>query len=194
MSSAGAAEADRKRHRSGSCPAIEVVVRRWARLSVGRWDRCGDDKWSAVHWVMALFELPLSSGSLLLLSSCISPETERLRSLRVLQKQVARPQEAVGQRLRIILSREKAIESGWLGMAWEPRLGWAVRCLYEEKLIDFFSFPAINRVIYQQWIVRDVGLLQRELPRRWFLVGGAVVVFTIAFDLRSPSAAEGPSI
>lgn len=64
------------------------------------------------------------------LSSSISPETERLRSLRVLQKQVARPQEVVGQRLRIILSREKAIESGWLG--WPGSLGWAVRWLYDE--------------------------------------------------------------
>ena len=52
---------------------------------------------------------------LLLLSSSISPETERLRSLRVLQKQVARPQEAVGQRLRIILSWEKGDRVGLAG-------------------------------------------------------------------------------
>lgn len=48
----------------------------------------------------------------------------------------------------------KAIESGWLGMAWEPGPGWAVRCLYEEKLIDFFlsrnyqshiKLPAVDR-------------------------------------------------
>lgn len=59
----------------------------------------------------------------LLSLSSISPETERLRSLRVLQKQVARPQEAVGQRLRIILSRKRAIESGWDGLgAWAGRL------------------------------------------------------------------------
>lgn len=62
--------------------------------------------------VMVLVGIVDSVVELLSLSSSISPETERLRSLRVLQKQVARPQEAVGQRLRIILSREKAIESG----------------------------------------------------------------------------------
>lgn len=38
-----------------------------------------------------------SSSLLLSLLSSISPERERLRGLRVLQKQVARPQEAVGQ-------------------------------------------------------------------------------------------------
>lgn len=98
-----------------------------------------------------------SSGSWSL-SSSISPETVRLRSLRVLQKQVARPQEAVGQRLRIILSREKAIESGWLG--WPGSLGWAARWLYEAGKKNRLIFLAR---IYQS----HIPAVDRE--RRWAL-------------------------
>lgn len=94
----------------------------------------------------------------------------------------------MGQRLRIILSREKAIESGWLG--WPGGLGWAVRWLYEErKKIDCFSLPAFTGVIYQQWTARGVGRRSEKRQK-----GGSCQLWCVCvnncLDLRSPSAAE----
>lgn len=146
----------------GSCPAIEVVVRRWARLSVGRWDRCGDDKWSAVHWVMALVELTLVVG---VRYCCCCRRRYLLRRRDCAVSGSCRNKWPGPRRLWVSVSvlfypGRKAIESGWLGMAWEPGPGWAVRCLYEEKLIDFFlsrnyqsHIPAVDRE--RRWALKQ---------------------------------------